>query len=328
MAFVARRILACLAPLAVTVFLPPAGCGKAPVPPVHPWLVIRGTCPLHTVKVEINGKPYAVIEKRNPPADIRRTPLKEGVNRIVLTFQPRKDANTVGASHMEVRLSADIRPSEDGMPGLECEASERVCEYRIELELKDGLPGELRYTRRDWADDARAKLLFEQQVKTGAAEGEPREVSSRQWNAEGRLVLETNVKESVRLTEGKFYRPDGTLGAEVKDGGGVRREWYKNGAVAKETPFVRGLVHGEEKTFYETGQIERVVPFREDLEEGEAELFDRRGRASVRGRFSGGHRDGAWIRFDREGKEIARSFFRDGKRVEGTDDFGEFSAEE
>ncbi len=77
-----------------------------------------------------------------------------------------------------------------------------------------------------------------------------------------------------KVVAAKRYRPDGTLGAEVKDGKGFIQAWYEGGALGSETPIAGGLPNGLAKEYYEDGALLRTITYKDDAASGEALMYD------------------------------------------------------
>ncbi|GAG53030.1 unnamed protein product, partial [marine sediment metagenome] len=224
-------------------------------------------------------KRYASSENKSGGFQTDPTPLREGTNSLVATFVARKEPFAV-SSRLDIGISPTMIPGKR-VPGVHCEADRDFCEYRIEIEMAGGRPGRIRYVRRDWLDEARNKLVWEQRVETTATAKEPEKVRCRKWTDDGKPVFEI-ATEKHRIVSAKFYKPDGALGAEIKDGTGVKRDWYDNGQVASVTNYSGGR------------------------KDGEFLVHDEQGRTRVRGTHVAGRKQGAWTRYDEAGKQVAQ----------------------
>ena len=185
------------------------------------------------------------------------------------------------------------------VPGVQCDADAGTyCEYQVQIDIHNGQPGAIRYTCHDWTDEQRKHLVWEERVETTPSENQKEfdKAWYNKWTEDGKKVLEV-AEEKDKLLAGKFFKPDGTLGAEVKDGTGAKKEWYDNAHVATVTPYSNGYMHGEHL------------------------VYDEEGKVRVRGTYSQGEKDGTWIRNDADGKKVEESTFKKGNLVKGSDTF-------
>jgi hypothetical protein len=196
------------------------------------------------------------------------------------------------------------------------ETEEAASEVVLEVEMAGGRPGRLVRRDREWADAARTQLVFEYRGEGDAPAGRYEVEHWRRWTPDGRLFHEVKTL-GDRLSSATYYRPDGSVGAEIRGGNGWVREWYESGALYREVPCVEGNPEGEEKTFYESGPVESVTLLVADEANGPYKKWDEQGNLLVRGAFKDGEKDGAWITYDRDGREIARTVYRAGEVVEG-----------
>jgi len=261
-----------------------------------PWLCLSFRSIRHTIHLDVNGKRFASSENKSGGFQTDPTPLKEGTNSLVATFVARKEAFGVGST-LGIGISPTMIPGKR-VPGLKCEADRDFCEYRIEIEMAGGRPGRIRYVRRDWLDQPRSRLVWEQHVETTATAREPGKLRRLKWTDDGKPVFEI-ATEKHRIVNARFYKPDGALGAEIKDGTGVRRDWYDNGQVASVTHYSGGH------------------------KDGEFLGHDEQGTIRVRGTHAAGRKHGTWTRYDEAGKQVAQSVFKQGWLVKGNDRFDE-----
>ena len=266
-----------------------------------PWLCLSFKSIWHAIHLDVNGKRFASSESKWGGFQTDPTPLKEGTNSLVATFVARKEPFAV-SSQLDIAMSPTMIPGKQ-VPGVQCKADKDFCEYRIEIEMAGGRPGRIHYVRRDWLDEARKKLVWEERVETTATAKEPEKVERRKWTDDGKPVFEI-ATEKHRIVNARFYKPDGILGAEIKNGTGVKRHWYDNGQVASVTHYSGGHKDGE--------YLGR----------------DEQGRIRVRGTHVAGRKHGTWTRYDEAAKQVAQSVFEKGWLVKGNDRFDERRAYE
>ncbi|MHC4202722.1 MAG: toxin-antitoxin system YwqK family antitoxin [Planctomycetota bacterium] len=253
------------------------GASKPTAPPArdkrYTWLVLNRGSRDHVIHLDVNGKRYTSFEDKASGFATKPSPLKEGVNSMLVTFLPRKGEEALFGSRLEILLSPTMLPPKEPLPGFECEIDEGYCEYSIEIEMANSVPGLLRYTRRDWLDEDRKRLVYEERVETGVFSEVFENIRIKTWTADGRLMREAHTYKE-KLVAAKDYKPDGGLGAEVKDGTGLRREWYEDGSLASETPIAGGQANGVTKEYDGAGPISRAVSYHQGRFQGRGEARD------------------------------------------------------
>ncbi|MHC4982351.1 MAG: toxin-antitoxin system YwqK family antitoxin [Planctomycetota bacterium] len=260
------------------------------------WMIINYDTYGHTIQVEINGERFASFERPAGGCKIEASPLREGKNTIVADFLPRGERSISGGS-LEILLSPKMIPGTDPLPGFKYEVGEKLFgQLRAELEMENGSPDMLRYIAREWVDKQRTRSAYEQRVDTDIFSRFWDNVWRKQWNENGRIFLEEHIQ-ADKVISGKYYKPDGSLGAEIVNGEGFFRKWHDNGNSACEIAFFEGQRHGECSWYHEGSEL------------------------AARGAFRRGKKHGVWISYLWDGTQLARSRFEDGKLVEGQDEF-------
>ena len=259
-----------------------------------PWLCLSFRSIWHAIHLDVNGKRFASSENKSGGFQTEPTPLREGTNLLVATFVARKEPFAVNST-LDIGISPTMIPGKQ-VPGVHCEADRDFCEYRIEIEMAGGRPGRIRYVRRDWLDQARSRLVWEQHVETTATVKEPEKLRRRKWTDDGKPVFEI-ATEKDRIVNARFYKPDGALGAEIKNGIGVKRDWHDNGQVASVTHYSGGH------------------------KDGEFLAHDEQGRIRVRGAHAAGRKHGTWTRYDEAGKQVTQCVFAGGRLIKGDNTF-------
>lgn len=57
----------------------------------------------------------------------------------------------------------------------------------------------------------------------------------------------------------------------------TQREYYENGNLKSETPYLNNLKHGVAKSYYENGNLECEIPFDNDKRHGVEKEYDENG---------------------------------------------------
>lgn len=293
-----------------------AGCGKGDSE--YDWLILNYRSHAHTISVEVNGKHHATFDRAGGGFDAKPLPFHDGLNTITVAFteRPGRQEGPFRSSSLQVVLGPSMMPPPEALVLDFIETEEAAAEVILEVEMASGRPGRLIRRDREWADAARAQLVFEYRGEGNALAGRYEAEHVRRWMPDGHLMQEVETQ-GDRLTTATYYRPDGSVGAEICGGNGWVREWYESGALYREVPCVEGNLEGEEKTFYESGPVESVRLLVADEANGPHKKWDEQGNLLVRGAFKDGEKDGVWITYDRDGREIERTVYRAGEVVEG-----------
>jgi hypothetical protein len=325
-----RRIAGCSAVVCLLfVFAASSAPGeeKKDAPPLKKaacnWLVLNYKSYEHVITVDVNGKRFITFDREASGFESKPSPFKDGKNTLLITFALREERKARMGSRLMTLLSPGMMPGADPLPGLTVETSEPYGECQAEITLKDKVPGLLVYTMREWADKDRKHLLLEEKVESDTFKWPFEKTWFKSWTGEGKPFLEEYM-EGGKLQTGKYYKPGGILGGEVNGGKGMKKEFYKDGAIALERPYAGGLANGLEKSYYGNGKPEKVVTWKDDVPDGECLLHDDKGAVVIRGTFKAGKKHGTWVRCAENGKESARTGFDNGKVVKGADRFAEF----
>jgi hypothetical protein len=272
----------------------------------------------HEIRVTINGEAYPLTG-----ASVQATPLKTGANVVTVAFTARagRDRAKSKGSSLKLGVSPSLTPGADEVVFL-CDvvSKEGATECVVRFEMKDLVPGTCRTVERHWFDPERKKPSEEYESEWEPLTGTIASSVHREWSDNGRKKHEVRVR-AEKIAAAEYYTPDGSLGAEIKDGAGWARQWHDNGRVCQESPYRNGVVEGEEKDYFESGKVQNVTNYAAGKLQGTFRRFDESGTMRVEGAHASGEKDGIWIRHDETGKEVARSVFEKGKRVKGDDPF-------
>ncbi len=294
------------------------------------WLVLNCSSQHYSTTVDINGKRYASYPEN--PAKVHEYssglqslpfPFKEGDNQIRIAFVPQPgDGKFPPEARLPFLLSPTMWPGNGPVltlvkPQIDNDFGEMV----IDVQFKQTQPVAMRLKESHWAD-AHHKHLTWSVSADGDGINDFEHKTTAVWTPEGKPFAEREERRGLTLTA-KCYKPDGTLGAEVKNGDGFRREFFEDGSVAIETPYQHGRINGERKEFFGTGKVSRTTQCVAGQAQGQYRQYDRDGKLQVSGSYKADQMDGTWIRYDPQGKEVARSVFETGKLIKGNDQFAD-----
>ena len=130
--------------------------------------------------------------------------------------------------------------------------------------------------------------------------------SSGQLREEGKCLVELTGFEDYPLADrhtvewGKYYKPDGSLGSEIKDGTGVQVYWNLKGARTWELELksfkrVRLAYHAPD------GQLLIQEAYKEGVLHGRSVWFYSSGAKKMEGIYSMGERTGKWTYYNEGG---------------------------
>ncbi|HXP52567.1 MAG TPA: toxin-antitoxin system YwqK family antitoxin [Bacteroidia bacterium] len=88
---------------------------------------------------------------------------------------------------------------------------------------------------------------------------------------------------------------------------GVKKEYYKNGKLERETPYTNGKKNGTEKFYYESGELYSESPFTDDKANGVCKVYYKSGKLLSEAPYSNGIENG-----------LDKSYYENGKLMEET----------
>ncbi len=99
---------------------------------------------------------------------------------------------------------------------------------------------------------------------------------------------------------GKCYKPDGTLGSEIKNGSGVQIYWTDEGVKTWELE-VRDFKRVRHSMWYPNGQLLDMQKYRDGRVDGPFVTYYSSGAKNTEGAYSLGDRVGKWVRYNEDG---------------------------
>lgn len=90
------------------------------------------------------------------------------------------------------------------------------------------------------------------------------------YSSNGALIEEVTYKDGFRIGEWKQFYSNGKLSYFVKkdDFGkkiGVEQEFYETGSIKKETPYLNGVINGDQKWYNINGDVIKIVKYENGL---------------------------------------------------------------
>ena len=99
---------------------------------------------------------------------------------------------------------------------------------------------------------------------------------------------------------GKYYKPDGALGSEVRDGSGVQTYWTPAGIKIWELE-LKDLRRARLSWWYPNGQLLVKHKYVNGLQDGPFVSYYPSGTKKTEGAYTAGERSGKWIRYNEDG---------------------------
>ena len=230
------------------------------------WFFVNYTAYKHKIHITINGEKLVVLDKGSGISS-KPSPLKEGKNVVLVRFEqkPEKIGKPGLASKARIFLSPNMMVGNKPLPGVEITEVENYCECDIEIVIKNKIPQSFKYIRKDWISNKKKICLYEEQIERKAFSEVCEKEIYRSWTPKGApFSKECYIK--GKLYNAQYYKPDGKIGAVVKDGKGIIREWYGDGTIATEVPVVNGLRNGVMKEYSGKGKVISKVIFKDGKE--------------------------------------------------------------
>lgn len=288
-------------------------------------LLLNATNTSYATTIDINGKRFALYDDKEEhfsTIESKPLPFQPGGNQIVVTFVPKAAGKrSTPKAHLKLLLAGAALDTT--LVLMDEEIEEDFGQTVLDIQFKQTQTVKLRLKEEHWADVDHKKLILSRSAEGDGINDFDRD-KTMVWTPQGAPYSETEEQRG-RVVTAKCYRPDGGLGAEVRNGDGVRRRFFKNGDVSLETTYRQGLPDGEKKEFLDAGKLGKVTSFVAGLADGPCRRYDRAGTIRVSGSFKDDEMDGTWIRYDEQGKERTRSEFKAGEFIKGTDLFEDWS---
>ena len=286
----------------------------------YKWLLIQHKNSALNSTIIVNGKLFATYDRQGGGFESKPVPFKESENEIIIKFAPRDAKTSPFSNNVSLLLSPAMMPGDQAMPLDECEVQEGYAERKLKFKYSHGQPGNINVQESCWLDEARKTRTLETAEEYDPAARKSRKLTQKSWDAKGHPRYELEQAEG-KITQSKDYKPDGTVGAEVKKGNGFHRVWNDEGVLTDETPILDGMIHGQKKGFDDSGTLRETTNYVKDKREGEYVSYDENKHPVIRGQYKNDQKEGQWVRLDAQGKEKTQSEFKEGKLTNGKDRF-------
>lgn len=102
------------------------------------------------------------------------------------------------------------------------------------------------------------------------------------------------------VKSGRYFKPDGTLSSEVKNGTGLQTYWLNDGVKVWEVE-VSDFKRVRHSRWYRNGQLQQTLDYVQGALEGPLVSYYPSGERKTEGAYSGGERVGRWVRYNRDG---------------------------
>ena len=108
------------------------------------------------------------------------------------------------------------------------------------------------------------------------------------------------IVDSTQVRQGKYYRPDGVLGAEIVDGNGVARYWSVSGTLFWQAEYENGK-YASVLAWYPNGALRFIEQCADGRQHGVVESFYENGGPKCRGHYFRGEKISRWGYYREDG---------------------------
>lgn len=122
----------------------------------------------------------------------------------------------------------------------------------------------------------------------------------RAWYLNEKIKYETHY-EKGRLINGKYYKPNGQVGSEIKNGDGYACEYHSDGTLKRKTEYKDGLQDGESLNYHEDGHLYVKWIWSKGRIHGEETFFFKDGKVSGKGMMKDNRPFGKWLYYYENG---------------------------
>ena len=96
---------------------------------------------------------------------------------------------------------------------------------------------------------------------------------------------------------------------------GPTLQYFPNGKLFKETPYVKDLIEGEEKTYYADGKLAAVSLYQGGVLHGVSKSWGQNGTLTYEAEYQMGKRDGKFNKYYDSGKPRVIQVFKDDQLI-------------
>ena len=228
------------------------------------WFFVNYNAYSHEINIDVNGKPLMTMNGGSG-FDSKPNPLVNGENLVAITCNA-KENKPFPNTEVRILLSPNMIVGAAPLPGVELAQIENYTEIQLYIDVDKNVPQTFRYLLSEWASSDKETILYKLEVDKDAFMRRPLKEQVSIWTEQGQPYREVQYEED-KIIKATYYKPDGSIGAQVKDGTGNYREWYRDGTLLLEAPIKDGNYTGIVKEFAEDGTISRKLPAEQWIQE-------------------------------------------------------------
>ena len=331
-----RLVLTCLltasaifAPVAAAQTLPASTEPAATQPTVDaellkihfPWLITHYAAKGYTVKFTLNDKEYASFNSGTGSAT-KMMPLQAGKNTIVIDITRTAPADSqdevVGSVSLEA-VPRQLPKESDALISLaEMEVTDGQGRITLTVDYVNTQPRTFTTLHQIWADAEHKQRTWEYTADGDLLASEYAHEKETTWRGDSKLAKEI-LHVAGKLMSSTAYKPDGSIGTQVKDGNGTDSNYADDGNPEYTVPIKDGQPNGEQTDFFEDGKPHEVYLWKNGEMTGAFKRYDEDGKLRVTGQMKDGDPDGVWQKLDDDGKPVAKCTYEEGTLKDGED---------
>jgi antitoxin component YwqK of YwqJK toxin-antitoxin module len=285
-----------------------------------PFLGSHYTAKGYRIKTTVNDKEFATWD-RHSGVDTRTTPLRAGKNTIVVELTPIGENDERIA---ELTLTASSRSmSTEGEPTIDLLAAELdkgFATITYTIEYTERQPRNFTGVQEAWFDADRKKPFWKYEVGGDYLAEEYAYEKDTTWRPDGKVARTSESKNGKVLTV-TAYKPDGSIGHQVKDGNGTDATFGDEGRLEYSCPVKDGDYHGDYTEFHPNGKPYEVITWNKGVIDGPFKRYDEDGKLRVSGQMRDFQPHGQWKRLNDAGETVATGEYKDGELINGKDLF-------
>lgn len=286
------------------------------------WLAMTYKLKGFKVTVSINEKPFDTFDKADG-ISTRPIPFVGGENRLVVDFIPTGRLNDDREAELTVIATDSVIPQimPRNLKLMELEAADPFpIRHTYAIDWVDAQPRQTTATEQAWFDTDRKQLQWEHSAKGDMLANEWTTETEKLYRESGKLAKQSSWTDgkAVSIT---CYKPDGSIGSEVRMGSGTESDFDDDGNLTHTCPYKDGQPHGESVEYGDDNKPLEVITFKAGDPTGPYRRYDDEGHLRLTGQLDGGEPDGAFKELDIEGKTVAECTYKGGQLKSGADLF-------
>lgn len=290
----------------------------------YAWFAVVTRCRQYDIRLKVNAAEYPFDNAST--LLIKPLPATDGPVTFTIDFTPKPSAKP-NAAFRESNIELVLRKGMTDMAGnvrlVQAGVEEGAARIEITLTMKNSEPVLLVRDEQYWTTDTTHKQLTSRfHVRSDPFSDDYDQADGKGWWKDGKLEYEAAWL-GPRLVTAADYKPDGSVGAEIKAGQGWRRSYDDDGSLLIETPYRNGRIDGTERHF-DGGKLSASIAYAAGKTQGDVREFDPQGRVRMRGQYHDDVKDGEWVKLDETGKVVERTVFKGGQIIEGRYTFSDW----